>query len=59
MVKLLATFILILTIMLFPPATLAYISQNSLPGDRLYPVKRGLEDGVLWLASISLFSKKV
>lgn len=57
MVKLLATFILILAIMLFPPAALAYISQNSLPGDRLYPVKRGLEDGVLMIASISPVTK--
>ncbi len=53
MFKLLATVILILAIVLFPPAILAYVSQDALPGDTLYPVKRKLEDGVLFLASIT------
>lgn len=53
MFKLLATVVFILAIVLFPPAILAYVSQDALPGDSLYPVKRKLEDGVLFLASIT------
>lgn len=42
---------LILSILLFPPAALALISNNAVPGDTTYPIKRKLEDGILLIAS--------
>lgn len=40
-------------IILFPPAALAYISQDAIPGDATYPIKRGLEKGILFLSSVT------
>lgn len=44
---------IIIVIVLFPPAALAFVSQNAIPGDAIYPVKRKLEDGILLLASVN------
>jgi hypothetical protein len=52
-VKLLSTLILILAIVLFPPAVLAFVSQDAVPGDHTYPVKRKLEEVVLAAASVN------
>lgn len=57
MVKLLALISLILAVVLFPPATLALISNNAVPGDRTYPIKRGLEDVIYAVASINSTTK--
>lgn len=57
MLKILTSAVLILSILLFPPATLAFVSQDALPGDSLYPVKRKLEDAVLLFASITPSTK--
>ncbi len=51
--KLLTILSLILALLLFPPATLALISNNAIPGDVTYPIKRGLENVILKVASIS------
>lgn len=51
--KWISTVVLILAVVFLPPAILAYVSQDSLPGDTIYPIKRALEDGILFLASIS------
>lgn len=53
MVKLLSLLTLIVFLILFPPATLALVSQNALPGDSLYPVKRVLEEGILIATSFN------
>lgn len=50
--KILSIIFLIIAIFLFPPAVLAGISQNAIPGDSLYPIKRAMEKGVLTLVSI-------
>ncbi|MDO8429328.1 MAG: DUF5667 domain-containing protein [Candidatus Daviesbacteria bacterium] len=42
----------ILPVVLFLPATLVLASQNSLPGDITYPIKRSLESVILSAASI-------
>lgn len=52
MTKIISFIILVLLIILTPPAVLAYISQDAVPGDMAYPIKRKLEDGILLLASI-------
>lgn len=43
--------------MLFPPAALAVISNNAVPGDATYPIKRALEDIIFAVASINPTSK--
>ncbi len=48
---------LILAVVLFPPAVLAFISNNAVPGDRTYPIKRGLETGILAVASVNPTTK--
>ncbi len=53
MVKLLSLLTIVVFLVLFPPATLAFVSQNALPGDSLYPVKRALEEGVLIASGIN------
>lgn len=53
MAKLLTVLSLILIIVLFPPAALALISNNAVPGDAVYPIKRKLEDGILLVASVN------
>lgn len=52
MARLLAILTLILSIVLFPPAVLALISNNAVPGDAAYPIKRGLEEVILKIASV-------
>ncbi len=42
---------------LTPLFFLAYLSQNSVPGDILYPVKRGIENTILAAASVNPASK--
>lgn len=42
---------------LTPLFFIAFLSQNSLPGDFLYPVKRGVENTILAAASVSPASK--
>lgn len=44
---------MIIGIALFPPAILAYVSQDALPGDLRYPVKRLVENGVMAIASVN------
>jgi len=44
---------IILTIVLFPPALLAVISNNAVPGDSTYPIKRSLENIIVLAASIN------
>ena len=53
MIRLLSIITLILSIVLFPPASLALISNNAVPGDSIYPIKRFLEDGIYAVASIT------
>lgn len=53
MVRLLATVSLIASLVLFPPAALAFVSQDALPGDILYPAKRTLERAILAAASLT------
>lgn len=57
MVKLLSTIVLILAIILFPPAALAVISNNAVPGEATYPIKRALEDGIYAVASLNPTTK--
>lgn len=57
MVKLLSVISIILAIVLFPPAVLAVLSNNALPGDAVYPIKRSLENGIYAIASINPISK--
>lgn len=52
MARLLTIISLILVILLFPPAALALISNNAVPGDSTYPIKRGLEEVIVRVASI-------
>ena len=53
MVRLLSTIVLILAIILFPPAVLALVSNNAVPGDSTYSIKRFLEDGIYTIASLN------
>lgn len=57
MAKLLTILSLILVLLLFPPAALALISNNAVPGDATYPIKRGLEDVIFAIASINPVTK--
>lgn len=57
MLRLLSILTLILAIILFPPAVLAVISNNAVPGDATYPIKRSLENVILAAASVSPSSK--
>ncbi len=57
MFKLLSTLILILSIVLFPPAALAFVSNNAVPGDSTYPIKRALENVILTAASVNPTTK--
>lgn len=52
MSKLLSIVILVLSLLLFPPATLALISNNAVPGDATYPIKRALEDGIYAIVAL-------
>ncbi len=42
---------------LAPPTALIFLSQNSIPGDTFYPVKRGMENIILAAASVSPATK--
>lgn len=53
MVRIISLILVILMIVLFPPAALAYISQDAIPGDSTYPIKRTLEKGILFLSAIT------
>lgn len=57
MAKILTVLSLVFALLLFPPATMAIISQNAVPGDSTYPIKRKLEDGILLFASITPTTK--
>ncbi len=57
MIRLLTIISIILAVVLFPPASLALISNNAIPGDKTYPIKIGLEDIIYMVASISPTSK--
>lgn len=59
MFKLLSLLFLVLFILLTPPAVLAYISQDAVPGDITYPIKRKLEDGIVVLASVNPTTKAI
>lgn len=53
MARILALLSITIALVLFPPAALALVSNNAVPGDATYIVKRKLEDGILLLASIT------
>lgn len=57
MAKIFSLVTLILLIVLFPPAVLALITQDAVPGDVRYPVKRKLEEGILLVASLNPTAK--
>jgi hypothetical protein len=52
MARLLTILSIILCLLFFPPAALALISNNAVPGDATYPIKRALEEVILKLASV-------
>lgn len=53
MAKILSIVILVLVVALFPPAALALVSNNAVPGDATYPIKRGLENVIYAIASLN------
>lgn len=53
MPKIIGTLALLIMLLLFPPSVLAMISQNAVPGDTTYPIKRKLEDVILVLANMT------
>ena len=53
MTRLLSIITLVLALVLFPPAALAVVSNNAVPGDSTYPIKRGLEDVIYAVASLN------
>lgn len=53
MAKLFSIASLILALVFFPPAVLAVVSNNAVPGDSTYPIKRGLEDVIYAVASLN------
>lgn len=55
--KIVSTLALIIMLLLFPPAVLITISQNAIPGEKMYPLKRKLEDIVLDIASYNPTTK--
>ncbi len=57
MVKLLSILSIVLAIILFPPAALALVSNNAIPGDATYPIKRSLEDVIYAAASLNPTTK--
>jgi len=56
-IRLLSILTIILAIILFPPAVLALVSNNAVPGDATYPIKRSLEDVIYSAASLNPTSK--
>ena len=59
MARIFATIILVLMIALFPPAVLAVISNDAVPGQPMYPVKRGLEWGIVKIFSVHPSTKAI
>jgi hypothetical protein len=59
MAKIIGILTMFLLLVISPPAVLAYISQDALPGDATYPVKRKLEDGILFAASFHPYTKSL
>jgi len=57
MTRLLNIIILVLALVLSPPAALAVVSNNAVPGDSTYPIKRGLEDIIYTAASLNPVSQ--
>lgn len=57
MAKWLSILVLVLMVGLFPPSVLALISNNAVPGDATYPIKRKLEDGILLVVSLNPSTK--
>lgn len=57
MPKIVSTISLILMFVLMIPAGLIMISQDSVKGDWNYPIKRGLEDVILVVASFTPYTK--
>lgn len=57
MARLLIIISLVLVLLLFPPAALALISNNAVPGDTTYPIKRSLENIIYSVVSINSVSK--
>lgn len=51
--ELLGKVLVAVLIVLLGPTTAVVASQDSIPGDRTYPIKRGLENVVIGLASVS------
>lgn len=49
----LSRLILVLSVILIIPTALIIISQNAVPGDRTYPIKRGIEGTIASLASLT------
>jgi len=50
---------LIFVLLFIPATTLGYFAEKSIPGQSLYPVKRGIESMVLVLQSISPYGKSL
>lgn len=57
MVKLLSLLVLVLMLVLLIPTGLVIASQNSVPGETMYPIKRTLENTILIAVGITPWSK--
>lgn len=57
MFKILSNLILVLMIILVLPVGLIMVSQDAVKGDFRYPVKRGVEGGILAIASLTPFTR--
>ncbi len=57
MARIITVLTLLIALVLFPPATLALISNNAVPGDTTYPIKRFLEDRIYDVVSLNPVSK--
>ncbi len=53
MAKILTILTLSIALVLFPPAVLALVSNNAVPGDGTYPIKRKLEEVIVLIASVT------
>lgn len=58
MARVFSLVVMILGIILMPPAILAYVSNDAIPTNKVrYPIKRALENGILAIASLHPTSK--
>jgi|SRR3989344_3390292 len=57
MLKIVSTLALFVALILFPPTGLILISQDAVKGDRMYPVKRSLENGVAFIVSLTPYTR--